>query len=609
MRKDLLIKDEQKRFKWLIGLAVFLITFVTFWSSPIREMTDSKYSMLASQTLLKYHTLALDRYSWPGLNTVPASGLGANTTVHQIESLNGHLFYYFPPGSSILSLPYVGLMNACGISVTKPDGSYNIEGELAIQGSLAALLMAASACLFFFISSLVLPLSWSTLIALSGALGTQVWSTASRVLWSDTWAILLLAAVVWILLAGEIGRYRYRNSSAVILATLLAWGYFVRPTNAIAIIAITIYIVLFHRKAFLPYALTGAAWLALFMLYSWHTLGALLPSYFRLNRLRFDAYGEALTGNLISPSRGLFVYVPVLLFVGYLLLRYWRHLFLKRLAVLSLIVAAGHLLIVSAFVPWYGGGCFGPRYSTGLVPWFVLLAVLGVRTMLAQRRREKLTESLRRSRAPFVAGGALLILSIFINARGAISYDTWLWNDSPINVDIKPARVWEWRYPQFLAGLIHPPLPANFPVVGEGTQVDLTSRESDQFLWFGWSGPEPGFRWTAAREATIIFALDRPSDLLLRIKAGPFLAPGKLERQVVEVRLNRQMVGTLVLSEARQKDLSLMLPAQALGGQNILSFALPEASSPRKLGVGYDERPLGIAVKSIIFERGAESNR
>jgi len=44
--------------------------------------------------------------------------------------------------------------------------------------------MAGLAVIFFYTSRLVLPLTWSIVIALGGALGTQIFSTASRVLWT-----------------------------------------------------------------------------------------------------------------------------------------------------------------------------------------------------------------------------------------------------------------------------------------------------------------------------------------------------------------------------------------------------------------------------------------
>src|SRR5438552_11455021 len=144
MKRSWPILNGPKRRRPLSGAAIFLLTFLIFWASPVREMTDSNYAMLTSQNLWKYHTFTLDRYRWPGLQTVPPSGLGANTTIYQIESVNGHLFYYFPPGTSLLSLPYVALMNAVGISTVNRDGSYRREGELTIQSSLAALLMAVA---------------------------------------------------------------------------------------------------------------------------------------------------------------------------------------------------------------------------------------------------------------------------------------------------------------------------------------------------------------------------------------------------------------------------------------------------------------------------------
>ena len=591
---------SRKRTKLLLGSSIFLIAFLIFWTSPIREMTDSNYAMLTSQNLFQYHTFQLDRYRWPDLRVIDRSGLGANTTVYQIESVNGHLFYYFPPGTPVLSLPYAALMKTLGVSAAHEDGSYNQQGELTIQRNLAAFLMAAATVIFFYLATLVLPAGWSVVIALGGALGTQVWSTASRVMWSDTWAIVLVALVIWLLVRRETGAKSTGLSSSM-LATLLAWSYFVRPTNSIAIVAITAYLLVFQRRSFLVYAITGAVWFGLFMIYSWHNFGLALPYYFHVDRLHFGQYGEALAGNLISPSRGLLVFVPVILFVAYLTLRFWKDLFLKHLAVLSMIVIVGHLLTVAAFVPWHGGGCFGPRYSTGLAPWFVLLVIPGVRTMLDHK------PSRIEYRAQLIAGGLLLVVSVFINARGAIAYETSLWNDSPANVDANARRVWDWRYPQFLAGLIRPPKPKDFPAINAPATIDFTSHETDKFLWYGWSGPEPVFRWTCADEATVIFKLEKPTDLLLKIEASPFLFPGKIERQTLQISINDKLVSNLVLDEAKEYDLGLRLSAADLQQQNVLRLNLPEATSPRSLRIGYGSKRLGLAVRTMTFQRAEAS--
>src|SRR6266516_88827 len=110
-------------------------------------------------------------------------------------------------------------------------------------GALACgLVFVFTLAVFFFTSRLLLPTNWSGILALGGALGTQVWSTASRALWADTWGMLLLGIVVYLLLAHEVGR---RRINPIVLATLLSWMYFVRPTYAVPILAITAYLFIF----------------------------------------------------------------------------------------------------------------------------------------------------------------------------------------------------------------------------------------------------------------------------------------------------------------------------------------------------------------------------
>ena len=110
----------------------------------------------------------------------------------------------------------------------------------------------------------------------------------------------------------------------------------------------------------------------------------------------------------------------------------------------------GQLHVIAGFDPWWGGHSYGARYTTGLVPWFVLLAVLGLKAMLDWETRRGASVTTRR-RALLACGALLLGLSVFINARGAMAHATWRWNVLPANVDEHPERIWDWRDPQFLA--------------------------------------------------------------------------------------------------------------------------------------------------------------
>ncbi|HJU56815.1 MAG TPA: hypothetical protein VJ715_19680 [Pyrinomonadaceae bacterium] len=431
------------------AILIFVLTLSIFLFSRIHQMADSHYSMLLSQSLLSHHSFTLDAYALPRHEPVWHGYYFKNGPDYQLEVMNGHLYYHLPPGSSVLSVPFVAAFNLLGVSAANTDGSYDRRAEVIIEAGLAALLMAALAVIFFYTARLVLPLPWSVAAAGGFALGTQVYSTASRALWSDTWGILLLGIVVFLLLRNETTK---RGLNPVLLASLLAWTYFVRPTYSVHITAVSVYLFIFHRRLFLPYALTGAAWLMLFVSYSWFHFGRLLPSYYSASRLEFDSFWEALAGNLVSPARGLLVYVPVLLYVAFLLVRHRTTLTHRRLLWLSAAIIAGHLVAISSFNHWWGGHSFGPRFSTGLVPWFVLLAVLALRAMLDWREQHR-TASRAGWRAQLACGALLLLASLFINTRGATSHATWLWNQRPAEVDQHPERLWDWRQPQFLAGM------------------------------------------------------------------------------------------------------------------------------------------------------------
>jgi hypothetical protein len=572
---------------------IFLVALLAFWFSPVHQLTDSNYSMLLSESLLKHRSFALDSYQIPRREPRYHDNTYKNGEMYQLELVGPHLYYYLPPGTSVLSLPYVALMNAMGISAANPDGTYNPDGEETIETGLAAILMAGLSCILFFTSRLVLPLGWSAAVALTAAFATQLWSTASRALWSDTWGVFLLGIVVWMLLANEVNR---RKLNPIALATLLAWSYFVRPTNVVSIVAVTIYVALFYRRRFFTYAATGGVWLILFVVYSWHNFHQLLPNYFLANRLSFSAFWTAFAGNLISPSRGLLVFVPVLVFVAYLLVRYREHLPFQRMVLLALLVIAVHLVIVAGFTPWNGGFCYGPRYTTGVVPWLVLLAIAGLRAMIGKNPDRRSF-----SRVSELSLGALLVIvSVLVNGRGAVARETWEWNKTPTNVDEVAGKIWDWRQPQFLAGLVHPTLPRDFPALAG--RIDFNAPVSNRFLWYGWSQAEPESRWSDGNEAAVIFALKEFTDSVLQIRMAPFLAPS-ISEQRVKLVLNGQDLQTFVVKNEALQIYEARVPKELLGPNNIMTFKLPDAASPKTLNVSSDQRKLGIRVQWLSLQK------
>ncbi|MEA2204767.1 MAG: hypothetical protein QOE77_1543 [Blastocatellia bacterium] len=595
----------------LLPLLVFAAALSIFLLSPVHQVTDSGYSMMLSESLLHQRSFALDHYAIPRGEPKWFRYYYRNGDIYQLEWVNGRLYYNFPPGASVLSIPFVAIMNAAGISAVRADGAYDPVGEETIEKILAALLMAALVCLFFYQARLVLPDWLSLLVAFGGGLGTQVWSTASRNLWSETWGIFLLGLVLLMLLGAATERWRLRP---ILLATLLSWMYIVRPTFAVHIIGITIYILLYYRAALLRFAITGAVWLAAFMTFSWHYYGHLLPSYFRAGRLQFDFFGTALAANLFSPARGLLIYVPIVFFLGYLLIRYWRHIVYSRLAFLSLAVIAAHMIVISCLVHWWAGHSFGARLSTGLVPWFVLLAILGLQARSRSREEwhrlqsVKPSESVHRLKSvpliELVAGSALLLLSVVINGLGATSQATWRWNTRPVNIDDHPERNWDWRQPQFLAAFVNPPLPAKIGQV-TSNQIDAAGPSSAQFIWYGWSPPENASRWSEDTKATLVFELETIEALQFAMRLHAFVIPLEHPQQRLTIKLNGTVIQTQVFENSLAQEVSFPLPSELLRSRNVMEFELPDAISPQSLHRGEDSRRLGVAVYWIQFKQKA----
>ena len=574
-----------------VALVIFVVTFSIFTISRVRQVADSNYSMLVSQSLLDHQSLALDGYAIPRHEPVWHGYYFKNGPIYQLELAQNHIYYHFPPGTSILSTPFVAVLNLIGVSPVNADGTYNARGEVKIEAGLAALLMAVLAVVFFFIARILLPLKVSALVSLGGALGTQVYSTASRAMWSETWGILLLGFVLLMLLAHETS---HRRLQPIALASLLSWMFFVRPTFAIPVAAITVYLFLFHRWSFIRYALTGAVWFASFVAYSWYHFGHLLPSYYRAGRFGTSTFFTALAGNLISPARGLLVYVPILLFVGFLLIRYRRVIRFPRLVWLSLSVITGHLMLISGFPHWWGGHSFGPRFTTGLVPWFVLLAILGI-DALRQSPNTRTIFNLQK-----VAGVAVLVVSVFINTLGATSHATWLWNQRPKEIDRHPDRLWDWRQPQFLAGYLPYPKPRELAALTH--RIDFSDEAAERFLWYGWFRTPENELW-AEREAAIVFNLPQTKPAVMRLNLNPFVVSGKQDSVKLDVILNDQLLTQLDVNAPNIY--SLTLPSQLLRLNNTLTIKTADAKSPLALGVGEDARPRSINLRWI--ETGTEA--
>jgi len=381
------------------------------------------------------HTaLSLLRGQWGDLSTVP----NIDPTHYSLVRVGDRLYMLFPIGTSLMIAPAVALLG-----VVAPGWLAHIEQVNPPSGHrmFAAIICALAVAFFYRALRERFARDVAVVAALILAFATGMWSTASRGLWSHGPLILCYAVALLMILRAE-----RRPMLAALAGLPLGFAILVRPTAALALAAFAAVVAIRWPRRAIGFALCAAAILGPWVTYNLAIYGAPIPPYYRPSRLAGTrTFGEALLGHLVSPSRGLFVFSPVLLllFPGLALaLRGARD---RLLAVALGAVILGHWIGAARFAHWWGGASFGPRLMIDILPFAVFLGAYAQEGVMAMAPR-----------ARGLAAGAVALLALAsaaINAQGALSGASIRWNVIPTNVDRAPARVWDWHDPQVFSSL------------------------------------------------------------------------------------------------------------------------------------------------------------
>ena len=298
--------------------------------------------------------------------------------------------------------------------------------------------------------------------------GTQIMSTLSRPYWSHTWGALFAAIAIFLVIRPG---HRMQTLSAALAAASVSLAFYCRPQVAGTVVGL-VTILAFSRnwRRLATFVIVGSLCAGLGALLSVAIYDSLLPSYFfssQVARGRFDAeslnqyrYVTGTLGALVSPGRGLFIYSPIYLWILYQVIRGWKSLPNRTWAMVGLAVIAGHLWLLVHTGVWPGGrGTYGARQFADVVVWFFLLSVLAVETL--QNQWSTLKRSTRWAQVTVLS--VLILFSAFVNLRGAWARSTRAWKsyDRPpvwLTEGREPLlpqpQYWNWRHPQFLAGLL-----------------------------------------------------------------------------------------------------------------------------------------------------------
>jgi hypothetical protein len=408
------------------GMLLFFGCLVAFIASPVRDTSDSGFTLHTAISLARGH--------WGDLAPVDAAAAKYPTMVQMPD---GRAVTVFPVGPSILLTPIAWIADRLAPAATE---WFLRTNSFFVQKVLASIIAAATIAVFYRALLFRFDRRVALTLALMLAFATPIWSTTSRGLWSHGPLMLFVCIGLFFTLAR-----RHAANAAAAGAAMMA-AYTMRPTAAIAVVAIG---GLFAWRGLRP-----LAWYALgcaIMFVAWAAMqtaiyGQVYPAYFAPTRLTGSTtIGEALLGNLVSPARGLFLFSPVLLFAIPGILLALRSRDGRPMGLAILVAGAGHWVAVSLFPHWWGGYSFGPRLMSDVLPFLVMAVGYWLAPALVAGTGWQ--SRMRRIVFPLLFG-----VSVAVHAQGAILFQSRKWNDVP-PVDSNPQRVWDWRDPQVLVVL------------------------------------------------------------------------------------------------------------------------------------------------------------
>ena len=331
--------------------------------------------------------------------------------------------------------------------------SARAPGVIAVVG--ASFLTAIAVALMYLTARRHTTTTRSLLLAAGLGLGTGLWYLVSKTLWAHETTIFGLALAI-AAFAGAEGPISTRR--AILTAAGIAIAGAARPQLApmVAVIIAGVWVRAPRRGAIAATMLAGAAGATLMFFYwQWfgHPLGALSLLGAKNESLHstsgwIDWTPEGLPGLLVSPSRGILVFSPV---VAIALAGFKDALRAPWISPLRWcgIAAAVQFILYGIYSVWWGGHTYGPRYVLDVLPALVPLAAAA----LARMRFGPLGAA---------AWSLALAWSIAVSATGAFCYPNERWNTTPVDVDRDHARLWSWSDPQFVRCWQAGPSPQNF---------------------------------------------------------------------------------------------------------------------------------------------------
>ena len=474
-----LLRRRDLRASLLIGLCCLLVYNANRRAISAGDCYPARYLPFA---IWAHQTVLLDPVA-----PLTAQGRGI-TAFWMVPLVSGHTVSLYPVVLPVLIaplyLPAVAYLHLTDWTDARLDHVARIMEKLS-----ASLVAALSAALLYLLLRRRVAAPTALLLTVAYAFGTTTWMISSQALWQHGMAQLLVIGAL-LLLTGPCTAPR--ALAVGLLCGLIAGN---RPPDAILAAALGLYGLFWAGRRAAALLAAGAALpMGLVLLYNLVFAGHFAGGYGLAGDASFFQHNplSGLAGLLFSPTRGLFVFSPFLLFLALV----WRHPPRDRgERVLTLALSGGIVLqvLLYAMTDWRTGISWGPRFLTDLLPmllWMLAPVVASLRGL---------------GRICFLLAVGV---AVAIEAIGAFWYtgatDTALFAIPSGPDRMRPA--WDWRNAPFIAPLRHGLAPAelmlqvrgNLDVVQAGGQTVSEVAAGQEVVVLGWALAGRATPWQVA---------------------------------------------------------------------------------------------------------------
>ncbi len=417
-------------------LLIFFVPFLIYVVNG-REISsgDPTPTVFTSINLVKKGTVFLDDlHDYIPYHNMP----------YYVSEQCGHIVSNYPVFPGVMAAPVFAPFVWLGM-VEPGDGDlvWNYLSKLsgAFYSSLAVLVM-------FLALKLLIDKENALLLAMAYGLGTALWPIASQSLWQHGPSVFWWSVCFYAIIRAEqsdescvMKRFLFFAGMAAGCAVLC------RTVNGVCMAVMCGAILLRHRRCAMYFIVPAAVLSALLIIYnvalfdSWKGGDTVLHAlHWELDRVEGDSWSTplyiGLPGQLISPSRGLLIFSPFLIFSFIGMIVIWRkEESVWRTIALTIPAPLLMLLLFSKYAVWWGGNShFGPRYQIETYPFLIIYMA----AILPALRKHRLFNVL------FIV---LLIYSVIVQWVGAFCYPGG-WTVEPVDLAHDKARFWSWSYNQ-----------------------------------------------------------------------------------------------------------------------------------------------------------------